>query len=112
LKPKHGEVHPAVEDDVAGLLEGSARMRDHAARGFTVAHDLWLQDGLPGELTGHASKCNGFELSVIDAFGCTFLFGWRPRDKRLVLFAMIAAARNRSAKEIVERFVDRIEGYR
>jgi hypothetical protein len=112
LKPRHGEVRPEVEDDIALLLAGSVRMRDHAARGFTVAHDLWLRDGLPEELTERVRECNGFELSVIDAYGCTFLFGWRPRDKRLVLFAMIAVAREQSAEQIVERFVDRIEGYR
>ena len=87
-------------------------MRDRAARGFTVAHDLWLQDGLPEEFVQPVEECNGFEFSVIDAYGCTFLFGWRPTDERLVLFAMMAVARDLSAEEIVERFVDRIEGYR
>jgi hypothetical protein len=101
LKPRHSEVRPEVEDDIALLLAGSVRMRDHAARGFTVAHDLWLRDGLPAELTERVRECNGFEL-----------FGWRPRDKRLVLFAMIAVARDLSAEQVVERFVDRIEGYR
>lgn len=105
-------MRPQVEDDIALLLAGSVRMRDHAARGFTVAHDLWLRDGLPAELTQRVRECNGFELYVIDAHGCTFLFGWRPRDKRLVLFAMIAVARDQSAEQVVERFVDRIEGYR
>ena len=111
MKPKHSEVRPEVEDDIAVLLAGSVRMRDHAARGFTVAHDLWLQDGLPDKLAAHAGECNGFELSVIDAYGCTFLFGWRPRDKRLVLFAMMAVARDLTAGQIVGRFVDRIEAY-
>ena len=105
-------MRPEVEADIALLLAGSVRMRDHAARGFSVAHDLWLHDGLPDELAERVRECNGFELSVIDAYGCTFLFGWRPRDKRLVMFAMIAVAREQSAEQIVERFVDRIEGYR
>jgi hypothetical protein len=100
-----------VEDDIRVLLEGPVQMRDHAARGFTVAHDLWLQDGLPHELTDLASVRNGLEPSVIDAYDCTFLFGWRPSDERLVLFAMIAVDRDRSAEKIVARFADRIAGY-
>ena len=105
-------MRPEVEHDIALLLAGSVRMRDHAARGFTIAHDLWLRDGLPEELTRRVRECNDFELAVIDAYGCTFVFGSRPRDKRLVLFAMIAIARELSAEQVVERFVDRIEGYR
>jgi hypothetical protein len=112
LKPRHSEVRPEVEDDIALLLAGSIRMRNRAARGFTVAHDLWLRDGLPDELIERVRECNGFELYVIDAYECTFLFGWRPKDKRLVLFAMIAVARDQSAEQIVGRFVERIESYR
>ena len=105
-------MRPEVEADIALLLAGSVRMRDHAARGFSVAHDLWLHDGLPDELAERVRECNGFELYVIDAYECTFLFGWRPKDKRLVLFAMIAVARDQSAEQIVVRFVERIESYR
>jgi hypothetical protein len=87
-------------------------MRDSAARGWAVVHDGWLKDGLPPEFSAPNARRNGFELTVVDAFQCTLLFGWRSRDKRLVLFAMTALAPDQSAEQVIERFKERIEGYR
>jgi len=105
-------VHPSVEDDIAAMLAGSRATRDRAARGWALVHDGWLKDGLPPELSAPAAKCCGFELTVLDAFQCTLVFGWRASDKRLVLFAMVPMAADQTAAQIVDRFKDRIEGYR
>ncbi len=112
MKPKRSAVHPRVEDDIAALLKGSRAARDRAARGWALVHDGWLKDGLPPELFAPAARCDGFELTVLDAFQCTLVFGWRASDRRLVLFAMVPMAADQSAAQIIERFKDRIEGYR
>jgi hypothetical protein len=111
LKPKRSEVHPRVQDDIAALLKGPRAMRDSAARGWAVVHDGWLEDGLPPEFSEPNARRNGFELTVVDAFQCTLVFGWRASDKRLVLFAMLPMAADQSAAQIIERVQDRIEGY-
>ncbi len=105
-------MHPRVEDDIAALLTGPRALRDSAARGWALVHDGWLRDGLPPELSRPNARRNGFELTVLDAFHCTLVFGWRARDQRLVLFAMTALARDQSATQVIERFKERIEGYR
>jgi hypothetical protein len=112
LKPRRSEVHPGVEDDIAALLKGPRALRDSAARGWAVVHDGWLQDGLPPEFSAPNARRNGFELTVVDAFQCTLVFGWRASDKRLVLFAMQPMAADRSAAEVIDAIHDRIEGYR
>ena len=112
MKPKHSEVHPKVEDDIAALLKGSRATRDSAARGWALVHDGWLADGLPAELSAPVTRLHGFELTVLDAFRCTLVFGWRASDRRLVLFAMVPMAADQSAAQIIDRFKDRIEGYR
>jgi hypothetical protein len=112
LKPKRSEVHPRVEDDIAALLKGSRATRDSAARGWALVHDGWLKDGLPPELSAPVARLHGFELTVLDAFRCTLVFGWRASDRRLVLFAMVPMAADQSAAQIIDRFKDRIEGSR
>jgi len=112
LKPKRSDVHPQVEDDIAALLKGSRASRDSAARGWALVHNGWLRDGLPSELSAPVARLHGFELTVLDAFRCTLVFGWRASDRRLVLFAMVPMAADQSAAQIIDRFKDRIEGYR
>jgi hypothetical protein len=101
-----------VEADIAALLKGSRAMRERAARGWAVVHDGWLRDALPPEFSAPNARRNGFELTVLDAFQCTLVFGWRASDERLVLFARIPMAADPTVAQIIERFKDRIERYR
>ena len=112
MKPRSFQILPEVEQDVEKLIAAGGAMVENVGRSWEMVEDVWGKQGLPQELQSHTTPLNGFDLSVFDEFGCCFIFGWRERDRLLVLFAICKMQASSPAAAIINQFRNRIEAFK